>query len=93
MKVTKKFLSLAVLFTVIACAGADTSVQTSGAPVTIELIVENPIERHEEAVEPSQAPVEAPESASERRRGPVYSHYVFPEVDWLEVEKAIVSSS
>ena len=46
MKVTQKFLLLSALFTIIACAGADTSVQTSGAPVTIELIVENPIERY-----------------------------------------------
>ena len=93
MKVTHKFLWLCALFTIIACAGVDTSVQTSGVPVTIELIIENPIEHYEEAVEPSQAPIEAPESASERRRGPVYSLYVFPEIDWLEVEKAIVSSS
>ena len=93
MKVTQKFLLLSALFTIIACASAGTSVQTSGTPVTIELIIANPIERYEEAVEPSQAPIEAPESASERRRGPVYSLYVFPEIDWLEVEKAIVSSS
>ena len=63
MKVTQKFLLLSTLFTIIACSSVDNSVETSGVPVTIELIVENPIERHEEAVEPSQAPLEAPERA------------------------------
>ncbi len=71
MKVTQKFLLLSALFTIIACTGADTSVQTSGEPVTIELIIENPIERYEEAVEPSQAPVEAPEGTAARPKAPL----------------------
>ena len=92
MKVTQKFLLLSTLFTIISCSSVDTNVQTHGVPEQPEPIME----RLEEVVEPSQAPVEAPESALEEEYvlvGPVYSLYVFPEVDWLEVEKVVVSSS
>lgn len=94
MKVTRKFLGLVVLFTVIACSGVDTNVKTSGEPVTIELIVENPIERPEEALEPPQALVEAPEGALESSEGtlaPVWPLAHTPEVDWDMVEKSIMT--
>jgi len=94
VKVTRKFLGLVVLFTTIACSGVDTNLKTSGAPVIIELIVDNPIERPEEAVEPPQALVEAPEGALERSEGtsvPIWPLAYTPEVDWDMFEKSIMA--
>jgi len=82
---TKLIASIILLFIISSCADDEPSLVAShGVPTTSEVVVEEVIE------EPTPAPTPTPIEETRIFETTSYALYIFPEVDWLAVEKEIM---
>ena len=82
---TKLIASIILLFVISSCADDEPSLVAShGVPTTPEVVVEEVI------VEPTPEPTPTPIEETRIFDTTSYALYIFPEVDWLAVEKEVM---